>query len=71
MAKAFFKFDLNELDDLQEFHCMSKAKNLVAALWEVGARIRESEKYGKEAISLHEFYELLSDRDINLDELYA
>lgn len=31
MAKAFFKFDLNEPDDLQEFHCMSKAKNLAAA----------------------------------------
>lgn len=71
MAKAIFKFDLNDFDDLQEFRRMSKAKNMAAALWDIKQRIRDSEKYDKPPITLEEFHEVLNNNDVNLDEIYS
>jgi hypothetical protein len=70
MTKAFFKFDLSDPDDVREFNRMSKATKLAASLWDIIQRIRETEKNDKPHITLQEFYEILSDNDINLDELY-
>jgi len=69
MTKAILKFDLSDPDDLTDFRCMSKARDMAIALWDIDQRLRSTDKHGQAPITREEFYEIVKGRGIDLDEL--
>ena len=59
-------------DDKNDFRLDMKAKDLALSLWDISQYLRNVEKYenGDDIATIREnFYTILSDYDINLDNL--
>ena len=69
MAKATLSFDLDDQDDKLAFHRAALALELALVLWDVDQRLRETDKYGKEAMTREEFRIVLGNNGIDLDQL--
>lgn len=73
--EVVYRFTFEEgSDDLHELKLIEKRTEMYLALWDLSQKFREWYKYGdREAIPTEEiretFYDILSDHDLNLDNL--
>lgn len=74
---AQLNFNLDELDDQRAHMRCVKALDLVLALWDIDQVLRDTVKYGEGIQATYcqevrdKFWDILRDRDINLDELIS
>ncbi len=71
MSKGTLEFDLNDIDEKQAFFRAAKALDLALTLLNISNRLRETDKYDKAPITREEFFEILGDNNINLDEILS
>lgn len=79
MAKAKLEFDLTDPDDKVEYDRANKALDLCLALWDVEQYLRSKTKYAPDDMpdevydalskARDEFYNILNERNISLDNL--
>jgi hypothetical protein len=79
MAKAILEFDLNEVDDKYAHKRAVKSLDLALALWEITHNTKKSLKWsmeGKEIdkydaieIVFEKIFEIISEHNIDLDDL--
>ena len=72
--KATLKFNLDDSSDRSAHKRCLAATDAFFALHDISARLRELDKYGEtDKVSIEmvrsDFYAILQDRDINLDDL--
>lgn len=68
MTIATLKFNLSDPDDKRDHSLAMKAVDMSLALWAVGVRIRDTEKYDKPHLTQDEYYEILNSYNLNLLE---
>ena len=76
--KATLEFDLNEQEDITAHKRAVKALDMAVALWDIDQYLRTQVKYN-EALSQEahdafesareKFYEILNERNINIDDI--
>lgn len=76
--KATLEFDLNEQEDIAAHKRAVKALDMAVALWDIDQYLRTQVKYN-EALSQEahdafesareKFYEILNERNINIDDI--
>lgn len=81
MAKAILEFDLNEPDDKEAHKRAVKALDMALALWDIEQYLRAQTKYAPDSMpeaaydaldkARQEFYEILTNHNISLDELIS
>ena len=81
MAKAILEFDLNEPDDKEAHKRAVKALDMAIALWDIEQYLRSQTKYAPDSMPQEvydaldkvkqEFYEILTNHNISLDELIS
>ena len=79
--KGILKFDLNDFDDKQAHLRAVKSLDLVLALMDIGSELRSKVKYAPDNMSddtlkayqdiRDEYYRILSNYGINIDELVS
>ena len=78
MAKAILEFDLSNSEDIQDYKRANKALDMAIALWDIDQYLRAQTKYNEEltqdaydalATARDKFYEILNERNINMDEI--
>lgn len=79
MAKAILEFDLNDPDDVVEHKRAVKSLDLCLALWDIEQYLRSQTKYAPDSMSdevydaldtaRSEFYRIMNDHNISLDQL--
>lgn len=81
MAKAIFEFDLNNPDDKEAHLRAVKALDMALALWDIEQYLRAQTKYAPDSMpevvfdaldkARQEFYEIMNNHNISLDELMS
>ena len=79
MAKAILEFDLNEVDDKYAHKRAVKSLDLALALWEITHNTKKSlvwsmegkeiDKYDAIEIVFEKIFEIISEHNIDLDDL--
>lgn len=79
MAKATIKYDLNDIDDMYAHKRAIKSLDMVFALWEItrntkkglewSMESKEMDKYGALEMVYEKIFEVLSDHNIDLEDL--
>jgi hypothetical protein len=79
MAKATLEFDLEKPEDLEEFKRVTKALDMAIALWDIDQYLRAQTKYAPDSMpqeaydaldqAREKFYQILNERNINMDEI--
>jgi hypothetical protein len=67
--KATLSFDLSDQEDKIAHLRAVKSYEMYRALDDLRERLRQIEKYGKEPITQHEFFEIIHSYGINLEDL--
>jgi len=68
--KATLEFNLDDFDDKRAHLRAVKSIDMALALWNIGDRLRTIEKHDEDKkFTREEFYELLKDNNIDLDEM--
>ena len=78
MAKAILEFDLSNPEDANDYKRANKALDMAIALWDIDQYLRAETKYNEEltqdaydalATAREKFYQILNERNINMDEI--
>jgi hypothetical protein len=78
MAKAILEFNLADPDDATDYIRANKALDMAIALWDIDQYLRAETKYNEEltqdaydalATAREKFYQILNERNINMDEI--
>ena len=78
MAKAILEFDLSNPEDIQDYKRVNKALDMAVALWDIDQYLRSETKYNENltqdaydalATARDKFYEILNERNIDMDEI--
>ena len=79
MAKAILEFDLSNPEDANDYKRANKALSMAIALWDIDQYLRAQTKYAPDSMSeetynalseaREKFYQILNERDINIDEI--
>ena len=78
MAKAILEFDLSNPEDIQDYKRTNKALDMAVALWDIDQYLRAQTKYNEKltqdaydalATARDKFYEILNERNIDMDEI--
>ena len=78
MAKAILEFNLADPDDATDYIRVNKALDMAIALWDIDQYLRAETKYNEEltqdaydalATAREKFYQILNERNINMDEI--
>lgn len=69
MVKAILEFDLSEEEDRIAHLRACQALELALALNDISERVRATDKYDAKPMTREEFYDILSNRDINLSSI--
>jgi|LauGreDrversion4_2_1035121.scaffolds.fasta_scaffold1443320_2 hypothetical protein len=79
MAKAILEFDLNEPDDVEAHKRAVKSLDMAIALWDIDQYLRAQTKYAPDSMpqeaydalseAREKFYQILNERNINMDEI--
>ena len=79
MAKAILEFDLNEPDDVEAHKRAVKSLDMAIALWDIDQYLRAQTKYAPDLMpqeaydalseAREKFYQILNERNINMDEI--
>jgi hypothetical protein len=79
MAKAILEFDLNDHEDKDTHLRAIKALDMALCLWDIDQYLRAQTKYAPDSMpeevyealnkAREEFYNILSEHDVNLDKL--
>jgi hypothetical protein len=79
MAKAILEFDLSNPDDVTDYKRANKALDMAIALWDIDQYLRAQTKYAPDSMpeeaynaldaAREKFYQILNERDINMDEI--
>jgi hypothetical protein len=78
MAKAILEFNLADPDDATDYIRANKALDMAIALWDIDQYLRAETKYNEEltqdaydalVTAREKFYQILNERNINMDEI--
>ena len=78
MAKAILEFDLSNPEDIQDYKRTNKTLDMAVALWDIDQYLRSETKYNENltqdaydalATARDKFYEILNERNIDMDEI--
>jgi hypothetical protein len=69
--KAKLIFDLDDVDDRQNFQRATQALNLCAALYEVSQVLRTQERHDGPPLTKDKFWEILGENNVDLDQIYS
>jgi hypothetical protein len=79
MAKAILEFDLSNPDDVNDYKRANQALDIALALWDIDQYLRAQTKYAPDSMpeeaynalseAREKFYQILNERNINMDEI--
>jgi len=69
--KGILEFDLNDFEDRESFNRANKALDMALALVEIREKLRNHEKYEAAPLDRGEFFNILEEHGINLEELVS
>jgi len=79
MAKAILEFDLSNPDDVTDYKRVNQALDMAIALWDIDQYLRAQTKYAPDSMpqeaydalseAREKFYQILNERNINMDEI--
>ncbi len=79
MAKAILEFDLSNPDDVTDYKRVNQALDMAIALWDIDQYLRTQTKYAPDSMpqeaydalseAREKFYQILNERNINMDEI--